>query len=190
MLIAGFNLASADYRRIRRQRLQALGAAAVLALALLAQGAFWAVVHRDTAATGRRLAAMEQEVRRHEDQVRALRANIPADALKGYEARLAAYNKILEAGAFSWTGLLLELERAVPPGVELRAIQPDPTTGRVALTGQCRDFEDISRLVQSLSQRPAFREVDLLQQAERRPGPGEPGGLSFNLSMLYEGRPQ
>ncbi|HTU00583.1 MAG TPA: hypothetical protein VMG58_02160, partial [Candidatus Sulfotelmatobacter sp.] len=105
MVTAGFNLASADYRGLRRERLQSLGAALVLGVALVAQLGVWMALHKGAAATGPRLAAMEQEVHRHEDQLRALRAGMPANALKGYEARLATYNKILEAGAFSWTGL-------------------------------------------------------------------------------------
>jgi len=36
--------------------------------------------------------------------------------------KVAVFNKILEASAFSWTGLLMELERAVPPGVSLSEI--------------------------------------------------------------------
>ena len=190
MVIHGFNLATADYRRLRRERLHAAGAALVLGLALLVQVGVWAATHKDGTDTGGRLAAMEREVRRHEDQLRAARAGIPADALKSYETKLAAYNKILEAGAFSWTGLLIELERAASPGVELRQIQPDPTTGRVTLMGQAQEFEDISRFVQTLSQRPAFRQVDLLSQADRPAAPGQPGGLNFTLSLVYEGRLQ
>ena len=190
MVTAGFNLASADYRRLRRERRQWCGAVVLLAAALVAQLAFWAATHKGAAATGRRLATMEQEVRQHEDQLRTVRAGIPADALKGYETKLAAYNKILEAGAFSWTGLLLELEQAVPPGVELRQIQPDPATGKVSLAGQARDFEDVSRMVHALSARPAFREVDLLSQSERPPATGQAAVLTFTLSVLYEGRPR
>jgi Tfp pilus assembly protein PilN len=191
MLIQGFNLAAADYRRARRQGRLAAAVVAVLAGLLLAQGGYWLMLRRDVTEAGTRLAAMESQLREHEQRLRAARGGLPGDAAKGHEARVAALNKILEASAFSWTGLLFELERAVPPEVELREIHPDPSTGKVSLTGSAKSEEAVSRLVRGLGQRPAFRDVYLLREVERQvpAGAGRPARheVSFNVSLAYAG---
>jgi len=187
MVIAGFNLAGADYRRIRRWRILAAGILAVLLLALGAQLAVWAWLRRDVEGVAQRLQHMERELDQHEGQVRAARAGVPATALKQYELRVAAYNKILEAGAFSWIGLLVELERSVPPHVYLREITPDLATGQVTLRGNARSFEDLTRLLRGLEERTAFRNVFLLRQGERKGQEGGAGTLDFSASLFYRG---
>jgi Tfp pilus assembly protein PilN len=189
MVIRGFNLASADYRSVRRQRSLAAGVAGVLVLALLAQTAAWLQVRHDAGALGRRIVELEARVQR-QGAAGAARSARPSAEAKALEARVAAYNRILEAAAFSWSGLLFELEQAVPPHVELRDIQPDPASGKVTLAGVTRSFEDVSALVRALSQRAAFREVYLLREAEARPEAGAPTRkeVSFTVTMLYAGR--
>ncbi|MFB3818711.1 MAG: PilN domain-containing protein [Candidatus Methylomirabilales bacterium] len=191
MLIRGFNLAAADYRRARRQGRLAAAVAALLAALLLAQGGYWLLLRREAAEAGARLGAMEAQRRDHEARLRAARGGLPGDAAKGYEAKVAALNRILEASAFSWTGLLFELERAVPPEVELREIHPDPSTGKVSLAGAAKSEEAVSRLVRGLGQRPAFRDVYLLREAERQvpASAGRPARreVSFSLNLVYSG---
>jgi Tfp pilus assembly protein PilN len=193
MVIRGFNLATADYRRVRRQSLLTSVAAGCLALILLAQVAYWAVLRHQTGGIGTRVAAMETQVRGQEEKSRGSRAGAPAD-LKAYEAKVAAYNKIIEASTFSWTGLLFELERVVPPTIELQDIQPDLATGKVTLSGMSRSFEDVTKFVHALSQRPAFKDVNLLREAERkqdaRPGRPPAKEVAFGVTLLYEGRPR
>lgn len=191
MLIHGFNLSAADYRRSRRDSRIAAGAATVLALAVLLQAGYGIVVRRDVAAAGARLAAMETQVRQHEEQARAARAGVPPEIAKGYEAKVAALNQILDASAFSWTGLLLELERAVPPGVELRDISPDLATGKVMLTGTSRSSDELTAFLKGLAQRQPFRDVYLLREAEKQGEPGRNGRdeLAFTVSLIYRGRP-
>lgn len=195
MLIQGFNLASADYQK--RRRAARLTGAIVLGLALLlvAQLAVWVGLRREGTAVGGRLLAMEQEIRQHQEAVRTIQTGIPAEAVKQYEARVAAYNQILEASAFSWIGLLVELERSVPAGVVLHEIHPDLTTGRVSLHGAARTFDDLSRLLRGLEERTVFRDVFLREQRARtspagpeRQSGGGPDGLEFAVSLVYQGR--
>jgi Tfp pilus assembly protein PilN len=187
MVIAGFNLAPADYRRIRRWRILAAGVVVVLLLGLGAQLAVWLWLHRDVEKVAERLHHMEQELGQHEGQVRAARAGVPAAALKQYEVRVAAYNKIIEAGAFSWIGLLVELERSVPPHVYLREITPNLATGQVTLRGNARSFEDLTRLLRGLEERTAFRNVFLLRQGEKKGQEGGADTLDFGVSLFYRG---
>jgi Tfp pilus assembly protein PilN len=187
MVMAGFNLAPADYRRIRRQRLLAGAAAAILVLLLAAQLAAWAWVRRDAEGVADRFLRMDRELSQHEAKVRAARAEVPAAVLKQYEVRVAAYNKILEAAAFSWIGLLVELERSVPPHVYLREIAPDLATGHVTMRGNARSFDDLTRLVRGLEQRTPFREVFLLHQGEKKAQDGGPITLDFTVALTYRG---
>ncbi len=188
MLIAGFNLATGDYRRERRKTLLAAGVVVVLALVLMGQATAWFLVRRDARTTGSRLAQMEVEFRRHQDGLRAVRAGIPDAAVKRYEAKVATLNKILEASAFSWTGLLMELERAVPPGVALSEIHPDLASGQVMLRGTARTFDDLGRLLRGLAERLAFRDIYLTRQAERKTQGGGQGDLDFAVTLTYQGR--
>ena len=188
MLTAGFNLAAGDYRRSRREVLLAAGVVAVLALFLLGQVTDWVVVRRDVGVIGSRLAQMEADFRRHQDGIRAIRAGLPGEAVKRYEAKVIAFNAILEASAFSWTGLLVELERAQPPGIALSEIYPELTTGQVALRGTARTFGDLGRFLHGLQERTAFRDVYLMRQAEGKNQGGGQEGVEFAVTFVYEGR--
>jgi len=190
MLIVGFNLASLDYRRHRRTRLLLAAASGVLVVALAGQLAVWIVQRRENQTVETRLAGMEAEFRRHEGQAQTVRTTIPAETVKQYEAKVAAYNKILEASTFSWIALLVELERSVPPGVTVGSIQPDLSSGKVALRGEAQSFERLTKLLSGLEQRTAFRDVFLLHQTKRK-SPGDGGELlDFSVSLTYEGRPR
>jgi Tfp pilus assembly protein PilN len=188
MLISGFNLAASDYRAGRRHLILPVTLAAVLVLLLLAQIGLWVMLRRDAQSVSPRLAKMEAELHRHEEEVRAARAAIPPEAMKLYEAKVAVFNQILESSAFSWTGLLAELERSVPPGVTLKDIHPSLATGVVTLTGVARSFDDLSRLLHTLGEQPAFREVFLVRQSTNKGASGAPEGLEFVVTLIYKGR--
>jgi hypothetical protein len=189
MVIAGFNLAAADYPRNRRTLLLLTAAAALLIALLAGQLLVWGAQRRANLAVEARLAGMETEFARHQNQAQAFRAKIPAETLKQYEAKVAAYNQILEASAFSWIGLLVELERAVPPGVTVSSIQPDLASGKVALRGETGSFENLTKLLRGLEQRANFRDVFLLHQATHK-SPDGPDVIDFAVRLIYEGRPR
>ncbi len=187
LLIPGFNLASLNYRRARRDVILAACALAVLGLLLLGQMGMWAAGRGERQAIARRLARMEGELRRRQEEVRAVLAGVPGEVMKQYESKVKAYNQILEASAFSWIGLLVELERSVPPAVSLSEIQPDHASRVVLLRGVARSFDDLSLLLRGLEQRTAFRDVYLMRQAEQKAQPGKPAGLEFAVRLVYQG---
>lgn len=190
MVITGFNLAALNYRRDRRMLLFLGVASVVLVLVLAAQLFLWVAQRRENQTVEARLASMEAEFRGHQSQVQAIRTQLPSETVKQYEARVAAYNQLLEASVFSWIGLLTELERSVPPGVTVGTIQPDLSTGKVALGGEARSFEDITKLLRALEERTAFRDVFLLHQATHKAVGGAPETLDFSVSLIYKGRAQ
>ena len=186
MLIVGFNLASTNYRRARRDVIRGICAVAVLGLLLAGQVATWAMGRGDRAAIGLRLAKMEGEFRQHQEQVKAVLASVPENTKKQYQVQVKAYNQILEASTFSWIGLLVELERSVPPFVFLKEISPDLATGRVALRGMARSFDDLSLFLRGLEERTAFHDVFLLHQTEAQNQPGKAEGLDFTVTLVYQ----
>lgn len=188
MLTSGFNLSASDYRRGRRELLRAAAAVAVLAVLLAGQVALWVVGSQEGRAIAARFAQMEAEFCRHQDEVRAVLAAVPEEALKRYETKVGVYNQILEASAFSWTGLLVELERSVPPFVSLTEIHPDLPSRVVRLRGVARSFDDLGLLLRGLEERTVFRDVYLLHQADRRATPGGQDGLEFAVNLVYQGR--
>jgi Tfp pilus assembly protein PilN len=190
MVIAGFNLAAADYRRTRRIVARLAVASMVLVLLLVGQLYIWLEQRRGNTTVEARVAGMEARFREHNSQAQTVRTKTPAETVKQYEAKVAAYNQMLEASTFSWIGLLVELERAVPPGVMVSTIQPDLSSGKVSLRGEARSFEELTKLLRGLEQRTTFRNVFLLHQAKRKAvGPG-PEVLEFSVSLTYEGRPR
>lgn len=188
MLISGFNLAASDYRASRRQIVLPVAVAVILVLLFVGQIGFWVMVRREAQSVAPRLAKMEAEFRRHQEEYRASRAAVPPEAVKRYEAKVAVFNNILEASAFSWMGLLAELERSIPPGVTLKDINPELATGRVALHGVALSFDDLSRMLHTLEEQPAFHDVFLLRQIAAKPTPGVPPGLEFSVTLIYKGR--
>jgi len=186
MLIPGFNLARTNYRRARRDVILSACTVAVLALLAVWQIAIWAAGRGEREAVALRLARMEAEFQRHQKEVRTIAAGVPAEAMKQYEAKVKAYNQILEASAFPWMRLLMELERSVPPSVFLSEIHPDLETRQVLLRGRARSFEDLSLLLRGLEERIVFRQVYLLRQAERKGQTNKPEGLEFSVSLIYQ----
>lgn len=186
MLIVGFNLASGNFRRARRDMILGISAVAVLGLLLAGQVAMWAAGRGERAAIALRLARMEGEFRRHQEELRTALASVPEGIMKRYQVRVKVYNQILEASAFSWIGLLVELEQSVPPSVFLKEISPDLATGRVSLRGAARSFEDLSLFLRGLEQRTAFHDVFLLHQTEQENQAGKPEGLEFGVSLIYQ----
>jgi Tfp pilus assembly protein PilN len=82
--------------------------------------------------------------------------------------RVRLYNSLLEASAFSWTGLLNELEAALPEGVGVAEIRPDQQLTGVQLRGEARTLEALTGFVRRLEERPLFTRVFLLRQGGRK----------------------
>jgi len=180
------NLAQAESTRGRwRPRLWVAGAALVAGVTA-AQGIYYHGLARTVAASEGRLRALEQEVKTLEAQeAQGVQAKARA-ALAALPARVEAYNRILTAGAFSWTALLVELEASLPPNVGLTAIQPEQASGVVLLQGMAKSLADITAFVALLEQRPAFRDVFLLRHAEQGRGGAEAGALQdFSIRLVY-----
>jgi len=87
---------------------------------------------------------------------------------KGLAERVRFYNSLLEASAFSWTGLLNELEAALPEGVGLTEVRPDQQLNRVQLQGEAQTLEALTGFVRRLEERPLFTRAFLLRHGGRK----------------------
>ena len=91
-MIAGFNLAAADYRRNWWSLLLLTAAVGLLILLLAGQLIFWSAQRRANRAVEARLAGMETELSRHQKLAQELWVKILAETVKAYEAKVVVYN--------------------------------------------------------------------------------------------------
>ncbi|MGH7408786.1 MAG: PilN domain-containing protein [Candidatus Methylomirabilales bacterium] len=92
----------------------------------------------------------------------------PPEASRNLVQRVRFYNSLLEASAFSWTGLLNELEAALPEGVGVSDVRPNQQLTGVQLRGEARTLEALTGFIRRLEERPLFTRVYLLQHGGRK----------------------
>lgn len=66
---------------------------------------------------------------------------------------------------FSWITALDNIEKAIPAGISLSAIQPTFKEGGVRLSGLARDFSILSRFVDNLERLKVYKRVFLLNHS-------------------------
>lgn len=107
----------------------------------------------------------------------------PGEWPAGLAERVRFYNGLLEASAFSWTGLLNELEAALPEGVGLAQISPDQQLTSVQLRGEARTLEALTGFVRRLEGRPLFTRVFLLRHSGRKDARSGREILEFEIRL-------
>lgn len=110
----------------------------------------------------------------------------PPKGPTGLAERVRFYNSLLQASAFSWTGLLNELEAALPEGVGVAEIRPDQDLSGVQLRGEARTLEALTGFVRRLEGRPLFTRVFLLRQGERKDERSGREVLQFEIRLDLE----
>lgn len=180
------NLSRYDPRRIRRASALLTGALVALALLVLAQVAAVVALGRSRAGAGRPAAELVRELDRREARLEELRGRLAGEDPRRLRARITFLNGVLAASVVSWTGLLAELEGAIPARVSLAEIQPDLDTGKVRLHGVAASPDRVAAFARRLEERPAFEEVVVVQQAARPDRErGERAGVEFRVSLVY-----
>src|SRR3990172_2095365 len=122
-----------------RARLIAAGlyAASVLGIVLAAAMWWWASENRrEVTALHENVVRVQQQAFRLRDELRGVGFS-PDDsaAVDALAKQVAALNQVLEAKAFSWTGLLNDLEAAVPRKVSVSSLRLDLKTKTLTLDG-------------------------------------------------------
>jgi Tfp pilus assembly protein PilN len=173
------NLASPAMRKQRR--LHDLAVAGLCLTALFSVGNI--LLYRSARADLRRAAEHLQEVRavvqQSERHLATLPQRLSPEELDRFGGRIALYNRIIQGANFSFTRLLFELERVLPPDVTLTEIQPDFSGGGVTLSGMAKTMEDLLRCVERLKDREIFQQVYLRNHAVER----GTSALQFTISL-------
>jgi len=112
----------------------------------------------------------EQALVRARDQDRRLQADGRAEgldlsdpALQRMAKDVAFANQLIAKRAFSWTHFLGDLEEAIPPRVAISSVRLDIKESAIALNGTASSLKDLTALIISLEDHPAFHDAVLAQ---------------------------
>jgi len=115
-------------------------------------------------------AVAEQALVKARDQDRRLQADAHAAGLDLSDAALqrmakdvAFANQLIAKRAFSWTHFLGDLEGAIPPRVAINSVRLDSKESAIALSGTASSLKDLTALIISLEDHPAFHDAVLAQ---------------------------
>ena len=148
----------------------AVGVTALVALLLtIANTVQYSRLSASEARVGASASESEQEAARLRAAAAALRTQIDPSDLAGVVAAAREANGIIDQRAFSWTGLLAQLEATLPPEVRVTAVQPrvEDGTFSVTMVTQARSVEALAEFMDALEETGAFRDVQPIEQAVR-----------------------
>jgi Tfp pilus assembly protein PilN len=177
------NLASPETLKRRRLHHVAVGGLCLGVLLGLGNVHLYGVSQADLRVAEQRIREAQEAIQKREHSLATLPDRLSSTEMARLDARIKLYNHIIKGANFSWSGLLFELERAIPPGVALDEIQPEFGAGGVTLSGQARTMEDILRCVQQLKARDAFHDVYLLNHQAKE----KENKVQFTISLRYRG---
>lgn len=164
-----YNLAS---RPFRNQTLPALLLTAGWVLLLAGTVAHALAVRRllpaSTSGRHREVADSERRLERLEARADTFKFDVPESTLQDW----VFVKDLVDRRAFSWTGLLQDLGRALPPGVRVTAVAPDVKDNRltVDLTALMRTQEEGIELVRRLEDSAEFSDVNPLSAGDAADG--------------------
>jgi hypothetical protein len=129
----------------------------------------------------------EQGLTRARDQDQRLQAEARAEgldlsdaAVQGMAKQVAFANELIAKRAFSWTHFLGDLEEAVPPRIAINNVRLDTKESSIALSGAASSLKDLTALIISLEDHPAFEDVALLQHQVQ-----DNALVEFRLTVRY-----
>jgi Tfp pilus assembly protein PilN len=111
---------------------------------------------------GGRADQAEREAQRLRGQAAQIRAQIDPRDLASVSAEAREANAIIDRRAFSWTELLAQFEKTLPPDVRITAVQPRIEQNGdfvVSMIVQARRIEDLDAFMDALEKRSSFHDV-------------------------------
>lgn len=115
------------------------------------------------------------------------RAAQPATAVSREE--FAGARDTVQRLSMPWTRLFGALEHAASDRVALLAIEPDPKTGSVLISGDSRDYLAVLTYVASLSREPGLSRVQLVRHEVRANDPQQPVAFAVSAAWTEGQRP-
>lgn len=189
------NLATRPFVELRpifaRLRLAML-ALGVLALAL---GLGLHLLSQKTAAEGARMSTLVQQTQSFEDQRARNEARMRQPQNLGVLERSQFLNALFARKSFSWTAVMMDLERVLPPGVQVTSIDPviskqGDVSIRLRVSG---DRDRTVQLIRNLERSQRFiaprlaGESSLTKEKAAALTGIQPGGIGQNASALAGG---
>ena len=180
------NLASQPYQDAREFWLRwgtALAAACILSLALLVSTATgWSNARRDRTT----IADLRQKIAQR-DQLRAQAEeflNRPENRTTRDESQII--NSLIERKAFSWTRLLEDMEKVMPPGVHLVSIQPkldDENQLAVKMTVAGTSRDRAIELAHRMEESRHFTQTSIEKEGIAQTQTGD--SVQFDIAAIY-----
>lgn len=96
-------------------------------------------------------------------------------------ARIGVANAIIARKSYDWLRLLDNLEGAVPDGVAMTALEPEPGGNGLRLSGVARSFTELRRFMESLEEAKFLSDVYLNANAETKVGESQ-RGMTFSIT--------
>jgi type IV pilus assembly protein PilN len=186
------NLAARPYQDAREFWLRwgtALGIASILSLALLVSTVSgWYNARRDRAT----ISELRQNVAQR-DQLRAQAEeflNRPENRTTRDQAQIL--NTLIERKAFSWTRVLEDMEKVMPPGVHLVSIHPEldednQLAVKMVVAGTSRDRA--IELARRMEESRRFTQTAIESERFKESTGADPASVEFDLAAIYIAEP-
>jgi Tfp pilus assembly protein PilN len=183
-----FNFARRPFRDYRPVYLVAGGALLAGAILFAVNASMYGEFRREVSDTRDEIAWLQKRQERAAAAAEEARNSLQTYELSALAGESRGLLRLVEERQFSWTALLGQLERVLPPEVRLSRLQPKfQASGEVlvdiALVG--RGPESVVRTLAALSRSRYFAAVDLRSETRPDAAEGVPEGHAFVLSTVY-----
>jgi hypothetical protein len=182
-MAVAINLASENVRALKRINVGLIVASVALVALCATMVANGVVLRQRLEREEVRTAELSERHRTVEARLRQEGLQLTQEARSARAAQVQLANQMIDQRFFVWSRLFLDLERAVPWGVSLTAIQPQPSTATVTLRGSALTEAQLTGpngVLRKLEAAEAFHNVSLADQKT------EPDTtVSFTLNLQY-----
>jgi Tfp pilus assembly protein PilN len=142
--------------------------------------------HRDIGGTGRQIEFLQDRLKKATREAEQSRAALNSFKVSALAQESRGLLRIVAERRFSWTTLLVRLERTLPPEVRVIRLTPsfdDEGATRLSIALIGKDAESVVRTIAAFARDPAFNAVAL--HTESTPEKGVPEGHLFNVTVTY-----
>lgn len=184
--MARTNLATRPFYNERAVRV-VLG---ILALLVIGFSVFNVVQVIRLSASQSRLGAQaeqsEAEAARLRGEAARIRTQIDPAELQAVASAAREANVIIDRRAFSWSELLTQFERTLPPDVRITTVQPRLEKGvfTVGVVAEGRRVEDLDAFIEALEKTGTFRDVLSVQEVTT-----DDGLIQAAIQGIYSWKP-
>ena len=120
-------------------------------------------IQAETTVAEQALVRAREQDRRLQADGRAEGLDLSDPALQRMTKDVAFANQLIAKRAFSWTHFLGDLEEAIPPRVAINSVRLDIKESAISLNGTASSLKDLTALIISLEDHPAFHDAVLAQ---------------------------